>query len=403
LAGPYLADLYADPRLEGVLLAFGVSAVLGGIQNPALVMLQKQLKFHQDALLGVAAAIVNASVAIALAFALRSYWALIAGLIAGQIVSTVLSYILFPFRPAIRFKHARELWSFSVWVSVSQIVSTLNYRFDQLLVGTFLGRSELGLYTVGGRLAVVPGQELVRPLTSTLFPAFSIAQSDPERLRRAYARVQGVVTAVALPTSVGFGLVAEPFVHLALGPEWIDAIPIVQLLAFVYSLDTLGSLALPLAMAKGETKSLFLRNSLKLAVRMPMIAIGLATGGLVGLLIGRAIAGVIGVVIDMTMVRRLIGIGLLAQLFANIRCFLATGTMVLTCLYVGELARTGALGAVATLAAIIATGVVTYLGTSLLCWQIAARPQGPEREAIDVAKTVGKHLIDSWRRRRRVA
>jgi len=404
-AAPLLAHLYAEPRLEAVVVALGISAALGGLQNPKLIMLQKNLKFHQDAILGIAAALVNVCVSIGTAFVLRSYWALIAGLLAGQAVSTVLSYIIFPFRPALRVKHFRELWQFSVWVSISQIVNTLNYRFDQLLVGTFLGRAELGLYTVGGRLAVVPGQELVRPLTSTLFPAFSIAGGDKERLRRAYQRVQAVVTAVALPTSVGFGLIADPFVRIALGPKWLEVIPIIQLLAFIFSLDTLGSLVFPLAMAKGETKSLFLRNSLKLAVRVPLIVVGMAAGGLTGLLVGRAIAGFIGVAVDMTMVTRLTDLTIATQLRANIRSFVATGAMIVACMCLnhfvagGHFAAGGTVNLVVQLAGTIALGVVTYLAVTLACWQLAGRPEGPESEALDIGRGVVRRLA-GWKRLR---
>jgi O-antigen/teichoic acid export membrane protein len=400
-AAPVLASLYAEPRLEPVMLALGVSAALAGIQNPTLIMLQKTLNFHQDAILGIAAALVNVSVSIGSALVLRSYWALIAGLLAGQVASTVLSYTIFPFRPAPRVKHFRELWQFSVWLSVSQIVNTLNYRFDHLVVGTFLGRAELGFYTVGGRLAVVPGQELVRPLTSTLFPAFTFAGADTERLKRAYQRVQRVVTAVALPTSVGSGLIADPFVRIALGPSWLGAIPIIQLVAFAFSLDTLGSLVVPLAMAKGETRSLFLRSSLKLAVRVPLILLGMAAGGLVGLLVGRAIAGFIGVVVDMTMVRRLAGLSVTAQLRANARCFLATGVMIVACVCFYQ--SVGTVGLALQLAGTIAIGVVSYLSATWACWQIAGRPEGPENEAIDIGRAIMSHLAGSWKRLRRQA
>lgn len=392
VAASAVANLYSEPRLEAVMIALGVSAALGSLQNPKLIMLQKELKFHQDAILSATAALVNVCVSIGLAVALRSYWALIAGLLAGQVVSTALSYILFPFRPSLRVKHFRELWQFSVWVSISQIVNTLNYRFDQLLVGTFLGRTELGLYTVGGRLAVVPGQELVRPLTSTLFPAFSVADTDTARLQRAYQRVQGVVTALALPASVGFALVADPFVRIFLGPSWVGAIPIIQILALTFSVDTLGSLVFPLAMAKGETKSLFLRNSLKLAIRLPLIVGGMAVGGLFGLLIGRAIAGVIGVAVDMTMVTRLAGLSIATQLRANARCFLATGVMIIVCVSFFHFAAGDALGLPVQLIGAVAGGAASYLLATWLLWQIAGRPWGPESEALDIGRAMLRRL-----------
>lgn len=398
LAAPLAANAYSEPRLQDVMFALAVSAALGGLQNPKLVMLRKDLSFHQQGILSIAATLMNVGVAITIAALFRSYWALVAGLLAGQATNVILSYILLPFRPALRLKHFRELWRFSVWVSLGQIVNTLNYRFDHLLVGTFLGRADLGLYTIGSRLAVLPGQEMVRPLTGTLFPAFSLTADDPVRLRRAYQRIQGVVTAIALPASIGFGLIADPLVRLALGEKWLDAIPVIQLLAAIYSIDTFGSLVTPLGMAKGQTRLLFVRSVQKFAMRVPMIAIGLVLGGFPGLLYARVIAGAAGVVVDMTMIDRLLGMSLMEQIRANLRAILSTTAMVLSVV----LLRTSLVlpgdskGLALMLIATIALSVFVYAATSWLLWRVAGRPKGPETEVIEAGAKILKRVGLKW-------
>lgn len=387
IAAPFTAVAYNEPRLETVMYALAFSALLTGLQNPKLAQLQKQLNFHQETIRNIGATLIQVGVAITLAIMFRSYWALVAGTLAGQCANVILSYTLIPFRPALGWKHFRELWSFSVWVSLGQIVNTLNYRFDQLLVGTYLGRAELGLYTVGGRLSILPGQEIVRPLTRTLFPAFRLTVDDPERLRRAYQRVQGVVTAIALPTSMGFAVIADPLVRLALGDKWLGAIPVIQLLAAIYSIDTFGSLVTPLGMAKGQTRLLFVRTLQKFAIRVPIIVVGLYFGGLMGLLYARMTAGAIGVIVDMTMVTRLTGLGLMRQFQANLRAILATAAMTACAIWFRSATDfpAGKTGLVVELAATILVAVLIYVGTSLLLWWVAGRPKGPETEAIDVA------------------
>lgn len=398
LAAPLAASAYGEPRLKEVMFALAISAVAGGLQNPKLVMFQKELRFHQQAVLGMASTLMNVIVSITVAAVFRSYWALIAGMLAGQITNVILSYTMFPFRPSLSWKHFGELWRFSVWVSLGQIVNTLNYRFDHLLVGTFLGRAELGLYHVGSRLAVLPGREIVRPLTGTLFPAFSLAASDPERLRRAYQRVQGVVTAIALPASIGFGLIADPLVRLALGEKWLGAIPVVQLLAAIYSIDTFGSLATPLGMAQGQTRLLFVRTVQKFAIRVPMVVAGLVLGGFTGLLYARMIAGAAGVVVDMTMIDRLAGISLIEQLRANLRAILSTIAMVLSVV----LLRTSLVlsgdseGLLLMLIATIAVAVFVYVAASWALWRVAGRPKGPETEAIEAGERVLKLIRRKW-------
>jgi hypothetical protein len=152
-------------------------------------------------------------------------------------------------------------------------------------------------------------------------------------------------------------------------------------------------------MAKGETKSLFLRNSLKLIIRVPLVVAGMTAGGLVGLLIGRAIAGVVGVGVDMTMVTRLIGLPIATQLFANIRCFLATGAMILACVSFDELAAGGGtLSLALQLIGTVVVGVAAYLSVTLACWLIAGRPRGPESEAIDIGRAIVRRIAGDRRR-----
>ena len=96
-----------------------------------------------------------------MALVYRSYWALIAGIAVTQVWTMVLSYFLFPFRPRPSLVYAGELLSFSVWLSLSQTTNTLNWKFDQFVIGYFLGGTSLGYYTVGDNLAALPPRESI--------------------------------------------------------------------------------------------------------------------------------------------------------------------------------------------------------------------------------------------------
>lgn len=394
VAGPFLASAYNEPRLDGIMYALAISAVIGGLSNPKLAMLTKGLQFHQTAILGIASSLASVLLSVGVAAFYKSYWALVVGILAGQVVNVVLSYVFLPYRPGVTWSRFRELWGFSVWVSLSQIVNTLNYRLDQLLVGLVLGRQELGYYTVGSRLATLPGQELVRPLTATLFPAFRMVADDKVRLRSAYARVQGLVTAIALPASLGFGLIADPAVRLLLGEKWIGAIPVVQLSAILFSTSTLGTLVVPLALACGETKTIFVRNLQMLVVRAPIMMIGLYQGGLMGMLYARMVAGVIGVAVDLVMIRGLIDLSVVGQLRANIRCFIASAVMAAVALGIQAVLppATGALWSTVFLVFIIAASAASYVGASFILWLLTGRPAGPEKEVLDAGRSLLRRI-----------
>lgn len=399
-AGPMVA-LYREPRLDEVMYALSLVLLLSGLSNPRLMMLQKKLVFWQSFAMSVAETVVTMLVSIGIALVYRSYWALVLGTIAGQLASLICSYALFPYRPRPRLRHVRELWSFSVWLSLQQMVNVANYRVDHLLVGGILGRPALGFYSVGNNLAVAPTREATRPLTQTLFPAFAMVAEDPGRLRAAYQKAQAFVTAVTLPLGVGVALIAEPLVRLAMGDSWAPAALVIQVLAAVFAVQTLGTLVQPLAMATGATRLLFVRSLQTLCLRLPLVLAGMFLAGLEGLLIARACSGTLGIAINMRIVSRLIDLPLKTQLAANTRSLISVTLMAGGVIALQSLLPpgSGALDQAVTIIASIFAGALIYCGASALLWKFMGKPDGPETEAI----AVFQKMLTRFRRMDQVA
>jgi O-antigen/teichoic acid export membrane protein len=393
-----LAKFYEEPRLEPLLYALTISVLVGGMRNPRIVMLSRQLVFWQDFLLGVAEKIASFAVAVAAAFYFRSFWALVLGAIAGQMASVILSYVIMPYRPRIVVRHARELWSFSVWLTLSQAMNTINWRFDQLLIGHFLGRTALGFYSVGDNLAQMATREATRPLTSTLFPAFASIAGEPDRLRAGYQRAQRLATAIALPVGIGFAFCAKPFVVAAMGAKWLPAVPLVQALSAVFALQTLGTLAQPLGLATGQTKLLFRRDVQIFFVRLPIITAGMITWGLPGLIYSRIFTGLFGAAVNMLMVRQMIGLTVSTQLKANLRSLVAVAVMaagLLALSLLGPRTHEDLASIVSELVVIVGVGALLYLGTTSTLWLLGGRPDGPEREVLHLVARVLKKVAAS--------
>jgi O-antigen/teichoic acid export membrane protein len=378
--------LFEEPRLYGVMLALGFSILLGGLTNPRRIMFQRDLIFWQEFVLAVSQKFTGFVAAVAIAMIYQSYWALVIGTLVSQATNVIVSYLVLPFRPRITFRHMREFFSFSAWLTAGQIVNTLNWRFDYLLVGKMLGAPALGYYSVGSNLAMMPTREATMPLTQTIYPGFSSIRDDPPRLAAAYQRAQALVAAVALPAGIGVAVIADPLVRLALGEKWLPVIFIIQALASVYALQTLGSLVQPLGMAKGETRLLFIRDTQMLFVRVPVIIAGLMLAGLPGVIIGRVFTGLLGALVNMILVRRLIGVTVLKQFFANMRSLTSVAVMAagvsLAQRFLPDTADNAMLAL--HLASLVSLGGLLYCGSSLLLWISMKRPAGPETEVLQI-------------------
>jgi O-antigen/teichoic acid export membrane protein len=382
--------IYDEPRLFDVLLVLSLSLLINGFANPRRIMLQRDLIFWQEFVLNVAQKVAGFVATVAIAVIYQTYWALVIGTLVMQITNVVASYFILPFRPRITFSHMREFFSFSLWITAGQIVNTLNWRFDYLLIGKLLTGSALGYYSLGGQLAMTPTREATAPLTATIYPAFANVRHDPARLAAAYQRAQALLTAVALPAGIGMAVIADPLVRLVLGEKWLPVIFIIQALASVYALQTLGSLNQPLGMALGQTRTLFIRDAQMLLVRIPVITIGLVFWGLPGLIFSRVLTGLFSAFVNMIIVKRFISVSVSAQLWANFRALASSAVMAagVTLADRSMGVETTHTGLVLQLAALICLGGVLYCGTSIFLWLVMDRPNGPETEVRKIAAKV---------------
>ena len=237
--GPFLADLYGDERLKLVLAIFGGSVFISGLANTKLAMLERDLLFHQRFIMQTSSKLVLVIISIAVAWQTRSYVALVAGTVASQVTQVLVSYAVAPRIPRLRLKEAGALLSFSWWLTLTEIMATINVRFEPLVIGKFLTIHTLGLFTVATNLSSLPTRETTRPLSATLFPAFRQLRDQPERLRRAYTRAQTLISAIALPCGILMAVLAKPLVLLVLGEKWSEVVPILQVLAIVAASMTL--------------------------------------------------------------------------------------------------------------------------------------------------------------------
>jgi len=373
---------FNEPRLIGVMVVLSGSVFLQGLSNPRAIMLTRQLVFWQQFMLQVGAKFTALIVATAIAFYLRSYWALVWGTVAGQIVALLLSYTVLPFRPRLSLRGGRDLIAFSVWLTFGQMINTINWKSDQLFIGAYLGRTALGHYTVGDNLAVIPTRELTSPITQTLFPAFSKIRDDLPRLREAYQKSQAFVTAVALPAGVGTALIAYPLVELTMGAKWLPSVFIIQALAAVFAFQTLGSLSQPLAIATGNTKLLFQRDLQGFVIRFPTIIAGMYMGGLTGIVYARIITGSLAIFLHMRVVEAITQLSYWQQLVKNKRSILSVMAMaILTYTFSLAMPSDNSSAHLAIkIAGMIVTGALAYVGSHYALWILDNRPSGPETE-----------------------
>ena len=143
---PYVAVFFNVPPAKPVIQVIGLSILLQAFTNIGIVYFQKELQFNKQFVYQLSGSLADFIVAVSTALILRSVWALVFGLLAGNFVRLIMSYFIHPYRPRIRldFVKAKELFGFGKWILGSSILMFLITQGDDAFVGKFLGATMLG-------------------------------------------------------------------------------------------------------------------------------------------------------------------------------------------------------------------------------------------------------------------
>ncbi|MCC6610735.1 MAG: lipopolysaccharide biosynthesis protein [Burkholderiales bacterium] len=372
---PLAAAYFREPRVMPVLWVLCPVLVLGALSNIGVVGFRKELAFHKEFRLQIAARLLGFFITVGAALWLRNYWALVIGLIGSYSVTCALSYAMHPFRPRLSLARVRDLWSYSQWMLVRSIGHFAEMRADEVIVGGLGSARQMGLYSIASELGRLPGSEIGAPLNQVLVPGFAKLQHHADRLAAAYLNVLGTVSAVTLPASIGLALVAREAVQVLMGRQWLDAVPLLVLLAISNAVRVGQSLSVSLFLSTGRPRMAavfsWLSAALFVGITLPIVG----EHGVRGVAAAHAISGAILMAFVYAGVSRVSGLtarGILGQLW---RPIVACAVMALA---VASVPGANA-GVLVDLILKVAAGALSYSGTLLLLWRLAGSPDGAER------------------------
>jgi O-antigen/teichoic acid export membrane protein len=228
--GPLAASLFHQPRLVEVMPALGLTFLLYGVSSTHYALAMRQIDFRSRTAAELADAITRGGVGIVLAIAGLGVWSLVAGYVAGTVALTLVLWRMVSWRPRWRpqRKHLRRLLSFGGALTGVSIMAAFLGQFDNALVGGVLGPTQLGFYSIAGRLPYILIISLAVATGQVMFPAF--AKLGGEDLRRGYLIGLRYTAAVALPLTAGLIVLAKPITLIVFGPSWAPAVLPTQIL-----------------------------------------------------------------------------------------------------------------------------------------------------------------------------
>lgn len=276
-----LSELVGNPGLGHVLIIACVSIPLAAFSSIQQALFKRNLDFKTLAKVRIIATIIPLFVTVPLAFWLRSYWALVLGTIAVNLVNAVLLTFFSKWKPRFfySFSKFKELFSFTAWSMIEAICIWVTSYADVFIVGAVLSQYYLGLYKTSSTLVGQIMGLITAVTTPILFSALSRLQNEEDEFNRLFFLFQKIVGILVVPIGVGIFLFSDLTTKIILGSQWTEASGFVGLWGLTSALTiVLSYYSSEVYRAKGCPKLSVLAQVLHIVVLLPIVLVAVKYG-----------------------------------------------------------------------------------------------------------------------------
>lgn len=194
----FLAGFYQDHRLQFVLQLLAFNLIFQGLENPAFVILIKQLQVGRQLIFETLISMGTLIITVACALITEDFYGLVYGSVGGSCLRTLCSYLAVPRKAQLRW-HRRgmlSIWSMGSQLMINSIITYLLFNMDRLSLGRLIGMSELGSYNIGRNLAVTAELIAMQVCARSLLPAFSNNLNHIKKINQLYCGGAGLISTI---------------------------------------------------------------------------------------------------------------------------------------------------------------------------------------------------------------
>ena len=233
MSAPLIAWFFHQPRLTDLsrflFLSFFISSF--GISTNAYMV--KNMMNREITIINLTALVISGSTAIVMALNDMAYWSLAWQQVVNSAILILGRFYYVKWKPSLlfTFDYIRQTFSFSMKILVTMIVNTVNQNLltvifgrlfrDARVVGNFFQAykwDSMAFQTVGGMVGQVAQPVLVS------------VREEKEREQQVFRKMLRFTAFLSFPALFGLALVAREFILCTIGYEWIECIPLLQIL-----------------------------------------------------------------------------------------------------------------------------------------------------------------------------
>ncbi|HBM3267408.1 oligosaccharide flippase family protein [Klebsiella oxytoca] len=258
------------------------------------------------------------------------------------------------------FRQFIELCRFGLFVMLENLLWTVLTRVFSLLILNFHGTTQLGIYNISTRLTDAVLNILNTVIGRMALPVFSSVQDDRQKLASFFFNATKLFNIVSMPAFVGLAFTCQYWIPVVLGTQWVEAIPIIQIIAIMNAIMFSRIFVSQLMKAVGESRRFLFLSFTSAFVAIAAALVTAKFSLYETMLAWSSMRVLITIPLGIYLVNKILHINAFEQLRPIILPFVVTAIMIFVMVAFRILSERFVLSNIISITLEIALGVITY-------------------------------------------
>lgn len=312
---PLIASFYNQELLINLTRVAAIVLIINSFGMMQITKLKKEVNFKRKSIISLISTIISGVIGIVAALNNFGVWSLVMQQITKSLTNVLGLWIFYHWKPQLVFSvnSLREMFSFSMWILLSNIIRTIFENIYILTIGKFFPIVQLGFYTKAKAYQRVASQQPSAAISMVSFPVFSKLQGDKVALKNSMRKFMQHTLFFIAPISAILIVIAKPLILLLLTEKWLPMVSYFQLLLVVGFLYPIHLMNVQLLTAQGKTRLNFNLSIIKNALRILNIII-MFRFGVLFIIYGELVVSFLALFINGYYTKKMINYGMFEQL-----------------------------------------------------------------------------------------
>lgn len=256
LAAPIGASFYRERGVGEVMRVLALSFLILPFGAMVQSWFRRELNYKPiviaNAISGITAFVVVVSLALLGHGYMSMAWSAVAGIVSTVLVSLYFRPKDFPRWPGM--KGMRGVFSFGKYAMSMYVLMQLGRGAAELIIGRVRGAADVGIFSRANGMVELFRRLLLKPALQVCLPFFAKTQREQGNVVSSFVSSTGLVTAVGWPFLAFLALTAYSVVRIVYGDQWMNAVPLAQVLCLACAIELMFLLAREALLACGRAQ-----------------------------------------------------------------------------------------------------------------------------------------------------